>query len=115
MSALSKACEFSPKERKAIYDRDQGCIFCNMGYSPSPYQGFYLGVAHLIPRSSGGLGVKENGVLACQYHHEMMDNGNQGKRSEMTEIVREYLKEHYANWDEKKLVYDKWSFLERKE
>ena len=111
MSKRSNACEFSAKERKIIYERDKVCIFCSMGYEPSVHQGFYLGVAHLVPRSNGGLGIKENGVLACQYHHEMMDNGNRGKREEMQGIVRDYLENFYPGFTDKERIYNKWSFL----
>jgi predicted restriction endonuclease len=63
---------------------------------------------HYIPRSHNGLGIAENGVLGCRYHHEMMDNGNTGRREEMLEIMRGYLKSKYQNWDSEKLVYSKW-------
>lgn len=43
----------------------------------------------------------------------MLDNGNKGNREEMLTIFQNYLKKHYPNWEEKKLVYSKWSFLEK--
>lgn len=109
MSKRSNKCEFSPKARREIYERDSRfCIFCRMAYMPSPYQGTNLGVAHYISRAHGGLGIPQNGVLACQYHHNMMDNGNNDKRDEMLAMVREYLQAIYHEWDEKSLVYSKW-------
>lgn len=110
-SKKSRACEFSQAERTAIFNRDGGCIFCNMGYMPSEYAGTYMGYAHYIPRSDNGLGIRENGVLMCQYHHNMMDNGNKGNRREMLDIVKGYLQEHYKDWDEENLRYNKWSAL----
>lgn len=53
----------------------------------------------------GGLGIPQNGALGCQYHHEMLDNGNQGKRKEMLEIFKNYLRHFYPDWNENNLVY----------
>lgn len=109
MSALSKACEFSPKARKEIHIRDGGCIFCQMGYRPSCEAGGALQIMHFVPRSQKGLGIPENGALGCVYHHQMLDNGLY--HEEMKEMFREYLMSHYPEWNESSLVYDKWSFL----
>ena len=111
-SKQAKAREFSAKDREKIKKRDGGCIFCKMGYHPSPEAGYLLSIMHYIPRSKNGLGIPENGAVGCQYHHTLMDNGNQGLREEMLEIFREHLQKHYPGWDEKKLTYSKWSFLE---
>lgn len=73
--------------------------------------GYIFSVMHYIPRSQNGLGVPQNGAVGCQYHHNLLDNGCKGLRDEMLEIFREYLQEHYPDWDEKKLVYTKWGFL----
>lgn len=114
-SKQSRAREFSPMERQKIELRDRGkCIFCEMGYRAK--EGTWLGleiksIMHYIPRSKNGLGIEQNGAVGCQYHHEMMDNGNKGNREEMLEIFREYLKSKYPDWNEKDLIYDKWRFL----
>lgn len=116
MSKQRRAREFSPIERKKIIERDRGkCIFCEIGYRTN--KGTWFGkeiksIMHYIPRSKNGLGIEQNGAVGCQYHHEMLDNGNQGNRKEMLELFREYLEEHYADWEERKLVYSKWRFLE---
>lgn len=70
-----------------------------------------LSVMHYIPRSKNGLGIAQNGAVGCQYHHEMLDNGNMGRREEMLEMFKEYLQEHYPDWNEDELVYSKWRFL----
>lgn len=67
-----------------------------------------LSVMHYIPRSAGGLGIPQNGAIGCQFHHNMLDNGNQGKRKEMLEIFKQYLQELYTEWNEDELVYRKW-------
>lgn len=41
----------------------------------------------------------------------MLDNGNMGRREEMLEMFKEYLQEHYPDWNEDELVYSKWRFL----
>lgn len=111
-SRQAKAREFSAKERKAVHERDERqCIFCRMDYhmeKATPYGLYVKGIMHYIPRSRNGLGIARNGAVGCQYHHEMLDNGNRGRREEMLELFRSYLKSHYTDWDEEGLVYRKW-------
>lgn len=118
-SKQCKAREFSTKARKEIYERDKmKCLFCQMGYHLEEagwYEQSILEVMHYVPRSQNGLGIPENGVLGCKYHHVMLDNGNKGNREEMLGIIREYLKRIYKDWDEKKLIYNKWNFLKGEE
>lgn len=109
-SKQSRMREFSAKARKEIYARDGGCIFCRMGYHMTAEAGYIFSVMHYVPRSQNGLGIAQNGALGCQYHHNLLDNGNKGLREEMQELFREYLKEHYPEWNEKDLVYTKWRF-----
>lgn len=107
------ACEFNSIERNKIKKRDRGqCIFCSMGYRKS-YECAIgeLQIMHYIPRSQGGLGTEQNGALGCIYHHQMMDNGLYG--NEMRRMFREYLEEHYPNWNEEKLKYDKWKIFSK--
>ena len=114
-SKQCKAREFSPKVRKEIIYRDSDeCMFCKKQYHMEKATSLGLQlrtVMHYIPRSSNGLGIPENGGLGCQYHHEMLDNGNTGRREEMLGIFREYLMQQYEGWNEEDLVYDKWRFL----
>ena len=114
-SKQAKMREFSPTERKKIVARDKGkCIFCEMGYQTG--KGTWFGkeiksIMHYIPRSKNGLGVEQNGAIGCQYHHEMLDNGNKGNRKEMLEIFADYLGSRYPDWNEADLIYSKWDFL----
>ncbi len=114
-SRQAKAHEFSPAARREITSRDNGeCIFCKAQYGMEGAGWLdkeIKSIMHYIPRSQGGLGIPENGAVGCQWHHGMMDNGNKGKRGEMLDIFREYLRGHYPGWDEKGLVYDKWGSL----
>lgn len=114
-SKQARAREFSQKERDKIKERDyKGCIFCAAGWGTEGATSMALNtlsIMHYIPRSKNGLGIAENGAVGCQYHHEMMDNGNKGNREEMMDFFREYLKSKYKDWDERKLVYSKWDFF----
>lgn len=115
MSKRSRKLEFTQRERERIKERDGGCIFCKMRYHMDECQNTYLlrptQMMHYIPRKPhGGLGIAENGALGCQFHHEMMDNGNKGRRPEMLRLFKEYLKRHYRDWKEEDLVYKKYDF-----
>ena len=103
MSKRSKACDISPKVRQAVYERDGGlCVICGRQGIPN---------AHYIPRSKGGLGIEQNIVTLCPKCHHEYDNG--GKRQEYGERIKKYLQSQYENWNEKKLVYDKWNYGEK--
>ena len=113
-SKQAKAREFSQKARKEIKLRDRdNCIFCTMGYRMEGAD-FYArnmkSIMHYIPRSRNGLGIPKNGAVGCQYHHEMLDNGNKGNREEMLFMFWRYLQSKYPDWNEKELVYSKWDF-----
>ena len=111
-SKQARAREFSARARKEIRERDgDACIFCRMGYCMEGASWYSLQIRetmHYVPRSRGGLGIPENGALGCRWHHEMMDNGNRGKREEMLELFKGYLKGKYPDWDEKELTYSGW-------
>lgn len=116
MSKQARAREFSAKERKKIYQRDDGkCIYCVKQYrmEKATWLGLEIkSVMHYIPRSHNGLGIEQNGAIGCQYHHEMLDNGSGGNREEMLDIFREHLSTRYPEWNEEMLVYSKWDRLE---
>ena len=111
MGRRKNECEFSSLVRKKIYERQSNmCLFCLMDYEmdkAEPYATSIHQVMHVVSRAHGGLGIEQNGVLGCIYHHNMMDNGSNGKRAEMLEICREYLKRVYPDFDFSKVVYDK--------
>ena len=95
-------CDISPKVRQAVYERDGGlCIICGRQGLPN---------AHYIPRSKGGLGIEQNIVTLCIKCHHDFDNGT--KRTEYGKSIKKYLQGKYTNWNEKKLVYDKWNYEE---
>lgn len=114
MSKLSRKTEFSQRERQRIKERDGGCIFCKAGYHNDECKNIFerqsFQIMHYIPRSKMGLGIAQNAAVGCIFHHMMFDNGNKGRRAEMRIIFKEYLMNHYTNWNEEDLVYKKYDF-----
>lgn len=111
MKQVTKLKQFDKITIQKIIDRDQGCIFCkNYLFMPptSRYEQSIHDIMHIVNKSQGGLGIEQNGVLGCRYHHSQLDNGNQGLREQMQEFIESYMKEQYENWDRKDLVFDKW-------
>ncbi|MDE7331243.1 MAG: hypothetical protein K2O16_03230 [Lachnospiraceae bacterium] len=108
----TRRLEFKPEERRKIEERDHGaCIFCEMGYEMegADWAGLQLdGIMHFIPRSHLGRGIEQNGALGCRWHHNMLDNGNKGKRKEMLGMFEAYLRSIYPDWDREELVYRKY-------
>ena len=89
--------DISPCVRKAVYDRDSfdGSPCCVRCGAPFPQ------VHHFIERSRGGLGIGENLVCLCVQCHYDLHNKDY---KEMTEFVRDYLRNQYEDWDESKLI-----------
>ena len=98
MNNRTKATSIPKKVREEVYARDKGCIITGSRYN--------LTLAHYIPRSKGGLGIKENLVtLSLLMHHEM-DNGKNSL--EIKEKVRVYLNRLYPEFTDEMRIYDKW-------
>ena len=99
MHKRTKALAISKAVKAAVYARDGGCcVLCLSRYG--------LPEAHYISRAQGGKGIEENIVTLCANCHREYDQGFH--RQEIREELREYLKKQYPDWDESKLVYDKW-------
>lgn len=106
----NRKLQFDVKTKQLIVARDMGCIFCLSGYhmkSSDSYAYSIYDIAHYINKSAGGLGIPQNGVLACRYHHMLLDNGSKGLRSDMLDIIRKHLKSLYSDWNEEELYYRK--------
>lgn len=112
MAGYTKLLQFSKETAEKIYDRDYGtCLFCNMEFhmESTTQLGYEIkDIMHYIPKSQRGLGIEQNGVIGCRYHHSLMDNGNKGLRQQMQDIMQEHLKTHYPDWNENDLIYKKW-------
>lgn len=92
--------DISPKTRAKVWARDgHRCILCG-----DPNAGPWC---HYIPRSRGGLGVEENVVTLCDYHHRILDIGHGEQRCRVREAVRQYLRSIYDGWEETRLIYRK--------
>ena len=100
MNRRTKALQIPRHVKETVAERDSFdgwpcCIRCG---SPegSPE-------AHYIPRSRGGLGIEENIVTLCRKCHGEFDQSD--RREEIKGQLRQYLQEHYPDWDESKLIY----------
>lgn len=98
--SMTEATGISERVRARVYARDswEECPCCIVCGRPYPQ------VHHYIERSRGGLGIEENLVCLCAGCHAKL---HQEAYKDMTAFVREYLKNHYEDWDEKKLIYRK--------
>ena len=84
-----------------MIERDSRCcIICGANQN--------LQIAHYISRARLGLGIPQNLATMCVSCHFHYDNGK--FHNEIQKAFKEYLKVHYDNWNEKDLVYKKWSF-----
>ena len=100
-SKRARACEFNSEERSAIFERDRGrCIICG---SASP-----LTFAHYIPRSAGGLGIRQNGALIClKCHHEIDNGAHTNLRKSYKAFFKSYLNLHYPDFSDEERKYKK--------
>ena len=107
-SKRAKATEFDSKTKELIRQRDRyQCLFCKLGKYGESECDWMQDIMHYINRSAGGLGIPQNGVLGCRYHHMLLDNGNKGYRKEMLADMKEYLQSIYPDWNEEELYYKK--------
>lgn len=98
MHKRTKACSISKATKAKVYDRDDGlCIFCHRPGDP---------VAHVVPRSHGGLGIEQNIITACAECHRMLDNSTE--RQSMLEHAKMYLLAKYGVWSAEECTYKKW-------
>lgn len=97
MHRSTRACAISREVRKRVYERDNEglCIICGRSGLPE---------AHVIPRSALGLGIEENIVTLCRDCHRLYDGV---KRQEYGEIIRNYMRTQYPDWDNIKKTYQK--------
>lgn len=111
MNRRTRELQFKPGVKRKIIERDNGCIFCQIGFhmkSSVDFQYKQLDIMHIVNRSQGGLGIEQNGVTGCRYHHQLLDNGSKGLRPEMLRYIESYMKNLYPGWDKEKLIYQKY-------
>lgn len=101
MLAISQAVKTAVAERDSIGGRPC-CIWCGR---PAPTPLAYSN-AHYISRAHGGVGVEENILTLCPDCHRIYDQT--AARETMRPILRRYLREYYPDWDESKLIFEKY-------
>lgn len=100
MHARTKASRISKAVKERVYERDGGrCVLCGKVVDVSN------SCCHFISRARLGLGIEENILTLCHLCHTHLDNGEIGR-----DQARAYLQSKYPGWDEKKLIYSKWSW-----
>lgn len=111
MAEYTRLLQFDKQTALKIMERDKQCFFCNLNYHMNATDLLACqiqDIMHIVPKSSLGLGIEQNGVLGCRYHHSLMDNGNKGLRAEMITMLEDYLKGLYAGWTRESVTYKKW-------
>lgn len=104
MHTRTKATNIPREVKEKVYERDEGkCLICG--------RVVYVDNAccHYISRARLGLGIEENILTLCADCHRKFDGAD---RKLFEPYIREYLKLKYPHWDEKKLVYSKWSIFD---
>ena len=108
MHTRTRALGITIRVKEEVADRDSFdghpcCILCGL---PAPVNNrLAFSCAHYISRAQGGLGVEENVLTLCTECHRRYDQTTE--RAMLKPFFGRYLKEHYPDWDESKLVYKK--------
>lgn len=108
MHTRTRALGITIRVKEEVADRDSFdgfpcCILCGL---PAPVNNrLAFSNAHYISRAQGGLGIEENILTLCPKCHRRYDQTTE--RAMLKPFFGRYLKEHYPDWDERKLVYQK--------
>ena len=108
MNKRTRALGISIRVKEEVAERDSfdghpNCILCGL---PAPVNNrLAFSNAHYISRAQGGLGIEENVLTLCPNCHRRYDQTTD--RAMLKPFFGRYLKEHYPEWDESKLVYKK--------
>lgn len=109
MNKRTKSLQFPKEVRMELIQRDNGCFFCKRGIHMTgslPGDRSILDPMHIVNKSQGGLGVLQNGVIGCRWHHTLMDNSEYN--AEMRTMAEDYLKILYPGWTPGSVTYNKW-------
>ena len=108
MHTRTKALGITIRVKEEVADRDSFdgypcCVLCGL---PAPVNNrLAFSNAHYISRAQGGRGVEENILTLCFECHRRYDQTTD--RAMLKPFFGRYLKSHYPEWDESKLVYKK--------
>lgn len=96
-SKRTKALMIPQRVKQRVGDRDGWtCVLCGRPGNPE---------AHFISRQKSGLGIEENIVTLCRDCHNRYDQSIY--RGAIREVLRQYLKDCYPDWNEENLIYKK--------
>lgn len=99
-SRRAKACFIPPKVKADVWKRDKECSIISESIYAFPN-------AHYIPRSQGGLGIKENIVTLTPEEHYKFDFGTRQEREEIRQKIKEYLDRLYPDFTDEMRKYRK--------
>lgn len=108
MHTRTKALGITIRVKEEVADRDSfdGWTCCILCGCPAPVNNrLAFSNAHFISRAQGGLGIEENILTLCPNCHRRYDQTTD--RAMLKPFFGRYLKEHYPEWDESKLIYRK--------
>ena len=104
IDTISRSFSIPVKRRIAERDSIDGwpcCVYCG---AAAPEELVWSN-AHFISRSQAGIGDERNGLTLCPICHRNYDQTT--ARKKMREFFREYLMDHYDDWNEEELYYRK--------
>lgn len=110
-SNITKLKQFTPTLVSVIFERDNGCLFCKQQYQmncANDIEYFIFDTMHIEGKGRGGLGIIENGLQGCRWHHKMYDSNNPAFREDMDNIIDNYMTILYPNWKREDLIYKKY-------
>lgn len=102
MSGRTQATKITTNTYNIVFERDKGCVLClALGIHKNLLKGGInvLECHHYTSRGKLGLGIEQNLVMLCKYHHQ--------EETKYREEIKKYLQSKYPNWNEEDLKYKK--------
>jgi len=106
-SKRTKATDIPKRVKEIVWERDNHrCVVCGNSQNVMPN-------AHYISRADGGLGIEQNIVTLCtslteNKCHYNFDEGDIKEQERIGKKIKQYLIGKYPNWENVKLIYDRW-------
>ena len=99
MSKQSKATSIPRQVRTDVWFRDgKRCVVCRQ-FVPIQFAN-----SHVVKRSQGGLGIKQNIVTHCLECHQKYD----GMDKFTIDRTYDYIKNLYDDWSRERVIYTKY-------
>ena len=94
-----QALKITTETYNTVYERDNGgCVLCAiLGIHPKITSNPILELHHYISRGRSGMGIEENLLLLCKYHHI--------EETLYRKEIQKYLQSKYIEWNEDKLTF----------